>query len=327
MLDRSTVKLIKSVIRKMAFVTIVVGVCALMLVLHLAALDVGRREDWGRQKAGNYFKMRRNYKGALELLINYSTRFGDGTVRASPDKIHSVQLWYEAAAMIKWYISPTEDEYLCKILGNFDNWVFCKDKNLEIKAPCLVYSFGVRNNFQFEDSFGRLGCDVRSFDPSTNMTDHTHNKTVKFYDLGVGPLNTNVFMPTRRGAGVNQTDKGDGPWKLRTLKSIMEMLRQQNKILDVVKIDIKSNLWVVLDNILETGAWRQIRHLLLGFNLYPTHPHKEDYVIFYRTLTKLRERGFVEYFGQTDDALSTQGDHFTVKGRTSFYNFNLLLGD
>lgn len=63
--ERTRVKSIQSVIRKLAFVTIVVGVSALMLVLHTAALDASRRELSWRQKTANQGKMRRNNNGAL----------------------------------------------------------------------------------------------------------------------------------------------------------------------------------------------------------------------------------------------------------------------
>ncbi|XP_071134989.1 uncharacterized protein [Mytilus edulis] len=45
-------------------------------------------------------------------------------------------------------------------------WNVCHDKPYRPPVPCLVYSFGINNDFSFDDFIVKpYGCDVHSFDP------------------------------------------------------------------------------------------------------------------------------------------------------------------
>ncbi|VDI18203.1 Hypothetical predicted protein [Mytilus galloprovincialis] len=45
-------------------------------------------------------------------------------------------------------------------------WNVCHDKPYRPPVPCLVYSFGINNDFSFDDFIVKTyGCDVHSFDP------------------------------------------------------------------------------------------------------------------------------------------------------------------
>ncbi|ELU18121.1 hypothetical protein CAPTEDRAFT_191892 [Capitella teleta] len=63
----------------------------------------------------------------------------------------------------------------------------CEDKTFALKKnDCLVYSFGIRNDWSFDDAlYEKMGCEVHSFDPSIGKEDHMHKPKVYFHNLGL----------------------------------------------------------------------------------------------------------------------------------------------
>jgi hypothetical protein len=57
--------------------------------------------------------------------------------------------------------------------GALDGHKFvCLDKFFKdvAKGECLIYSFGIANDWTFEEGMSRLGCAVRAFDPTIDGT-------------------------------------------------------------------------------------------------------------------------------------------------------------
>lgn len=52
--------------------------------------------------------------------------------------------------------------------------------------------------------------------------------------------------------------------------------------IDVLKIDIESTEWDVLDNLIDTDMLQYIRHLLIEYHFFPTRPPKENYVHYFQ---------------------------------------------
>ncbi|XP_076812207.1 uncharacterized protein LOC143459115 [Clavelina lepadiformis] len=71
------------------------------------------------------------------------------------------------------------------------------------KGKCLVYSFGINNDFSFDDEMAKLGCEVHSFDPSMTLADNSVTNTgVIFHKIGISNEDKN---------------SGFNGWKMRTL--------------------------------------------------------------------------------------------------------------
>ena len=118
---------------------------------------------------------------------------------------------------------------------------------------CIVYSFGINNEWSFDEAMVEYGCDVFAFDPSMNETDHDHSEHIHFYNLGL--------------SDGNYVDSNN--WKLMTLDSIYRMLVPQHgeTVIDYLKIDIGLDEWDALAQIIKEGTLSKVRQLTVEFHL------------------------------------------------------------
>ncbi|XP_046546435.1 probable methyltransferase-like protein 24 [Haliotis rubra] len=166
------------------------------------------------------------------------------------------------------------------------NWHICNDNKFEVKPPCLVYSFGIWNDWSFDDAMGARGCEVHSFDPSIGLKPFDRSKNVHFHDLGLSGEDSDTYVPTKDIYVKKRTT-----WKIRRLKTIMEMLGHTNRHLDYLKIDIETSEWPAVKDIVESGLFSQIRQFSVEWHLFPTYPSRSEYVGIYASVAAMKEQG------------------------------------
>ncbi len=132
----------------------------------------------------------------------------------------------------------------------------CLDTEVAPKAGnCIVYSFGINNEWSFDDNMEKYGCKVYSFDPSMKREDHNRSSAISFYNLGIS----------------YQDKIESNGWKLKTLSSIYSMLKpiHGDVVIDYLKMDIESAEWGAIPDIIKSGMLAKVRQLGVEFHWYP----------------------------------------------------------
>ena len=115
---------------------------------------------------------------------------------------------------------------------------------------CLIYSFGIANDYSFEQALGLLGCKVFTFDPYVRYPPKIA-KNVYFEKLGVA-------------------NRNDPPNLLKTLSSIFSAKNHSNTKITYLKIDIEGNEIDGLDEWLKSGALDNVQQIALEYHLEDT---------------------------------------------------------
>ncbi|XP_064082515.1 probable methyltransferase-like protein 24 isoform X2 [Macrobrachium nipponense] len=135
----------------------------------------------------------------------------------------------------QFYSYFAQKEYQCVNLRWFGSGdgrkAVCMDVEFNlVPGDCHILSFGINNEWSFDDAFARLGCKVYSFDPTMAQEDHQRSENVQFFKLGIGN------MQGRRKIGMGQ--KFDY-FEVDTYEHILDRLGLTNTTIDYLKMDIE----------------------------------------------------------------------------------------
>ncbi|CAC5360713.1 unnamed protein product [Mytilus coruscus] len=249
------------------------GIEYLSALKHLRKLfEAGFRIYWSRQEwSGILWKNKKRTscvyldmvykvcKGLLEStgpIKEYSIKQNSadlGHLRIPEDKELSKLNAKARYALYIRYLTSTQIH--CKEvirLGHITDggWNFCHDKPYRPSFPCFAYSFGINWDFSFDDAVVETyGCDVHSFDPSMNQGDFRRANHIWFHNLGI-----------------SNTTSRKGKWNVSSLKDILKHLNHTSRRVDILKIDVEKMEWESFPNMIQTGALRNTRQLLVEFH-------------------------------------------------------------
>ena len=162
-----------------------------------------------------------------------------------------------AAELYQIYISTIQ--YQCRQIVRFGTttdggWDVCLDKQFRPSSQCLVYSFGINDNWSFDEEISTIfGCKVFSFDPSLDLANHTHSPGVQFYRMGISGNDT-----------IKQGERN--PWILRSLKTILNNFGHLDRKIDILKMDVEFAEWEALPNMIATGVLKNVVQLYIEFH-------------------------------------------------------------
>jgi len=173
----------------------------------------------------------------------------------------SVKNMSEPEAMEKFYkFLAFPHQGVCKVLKRIGGkWLtahsaiqvdgdkfICLD-SIIMKAPCLIYTFGIADDWTFEDLMDDMGCTV-----------FAHDHTVTF--------------PEKRGKDTHFVKLGLGDQKdMDTLGNIMEKNGHGNTTIEYLKIDIEGHELTGLPQWLASSALDNVNQLALELHMGELH--------------------------------------------------------
>jgi hypothetical protein len=125
----------------------------------------------------------------------------------------------------------------CANIVKAGDWAVCQDAPRPVSPPCLVYSFGIANDFAFDDYWGNFGCEVHAFDPTLPAAPPFASKNVIFHFFG---------LSGEEGSGAADFSDpvyGSVIHPLHTLDKIVTMLGHSARTIDILKIDCEGCEW------------------------------------------------------------------------------------
>jgi hypothetical protein len=191
----------------------------------------------------------------------------------------------------------------------------CIDPKIAPKpGKCLVYSFGINNEWSFDEKMSRYGCEVFAFDPSMGMDHHDHIPgNVHFYNWGLG-----------------DKDEFDHHlnWTFRSLSSIYDELsyRHGRKIIDYLKIDIEYSEWMALPEVIDSGMMSYVRQLGMEIHL-DNNASLKQHVYWAKLLRTIEKMGMVRFDSEYNPWFVGNFTKFPLTGSLGYeiawYNSNL----
>ncbi|XP_071536205.1 probable methyltransferase-like protein 24 [Panulirus ornatus] len=127
----------------------------------------------------------------------------------------------------------------------------CLDKRFNIvPGNCVVLSFGINNEWSFEDDMDRLGCEVYAFDPTMGMDDHKRSPNVQFFKLGIS--NFQGHRKIRNNMRKSDLDSYQS-FPVDRYENIVERLGLSGRPIDYVKLDVELSELDFLQDILNNS--------------------------------------------------------------------------
>ena len=145
-----------------------------------------------------------------------------------------------------WRGGSTDGErYLC--MDNFFEDVRNK--------KCLIYSFGIADDYSFEKEMGSIGCTVHAFDPTIDLTPKP-SKNVFFHKIGLSHYKGNMEVTVNHDG-----NRKSEPLPVTTLKDAIQENGDHEKEITYVKVDIESSEIKAIPQWIQSGVLKNVRQI------------------------------------------------------------------
>lgn len=177
-------------------------------------------------------------------------------------------------------------------------------------TKCLVYSFGIANEWDFEDGMASVfGCEVHAFDPTTAFVGvhRAHNvEDVHFHYTGLGHTTSTEQTSSTSNIPVQHDGTyGELGGNFLTLGSIVRQLSHEHRRINILKIDCEGCEWrslyelsqhdsAILDNV--CNIYLEL-HFTTTLNVR-THSDLKYVAFFWEEY--IQKRGFKFWFVHTN---------------------------
>lgn len=135
-----------------------------------------------------------------------------------------------------------------------------------IQPTCVVYSFGIAYNWIFDDVMLNKGCHVYSYDPSMNVGKHSRRPGFHLFEpIGIGSY-------TGFHKGISTLYGGKRSYPVYTLEDLMK--RNNHTHIDLIRMDVESAEWDILENWKENNMFDRFDQLLMEIHMWKTRGEK-----------------------------------------------------
>lgn len=152
-----------------------------------------------------------------------------------------------------------------QVKASWEQHSFCTSdlvsRDKEDAPPCLVYSFGINDNIEWESKMAStFGCEVYAFDPTSKKLNATPAKNVYFHKLGLQGVGSDVSATNAR-----QYDAID-PKRLRGFGEIIEKMGHKGRDIDVLRLDCEGCEYGVLNQLACSGDSNHVKQMMIEFH-------------------------------------------------------------
>ncbi|KAL7647897.1 UNVERIFIED_CONTAM: hypothetical protein RMT77_001507 [Armadillidium vulgare] len=178
-----------------------------------------------------------------------------------------------------------------------------------VPGNCNVLSFGISNEWSFDDAIYKLGCVVYAFDPTMGREDHDRTPGIHFFNLGLSDFS-------------GMTKIGGKTCKVETYANILKKLNLTGKKIDYLKMDIEGseinffrdvfiNYPHLLDNVKQLGV--EIHPGMTSLSTIWPNTKMNNFNIFWTIMHRLECQGFklMHY-----EANRVKSNHYQIGNRT-----------
>ena len=191
----------------------------------------------------------------------------------------------------------------------------CLDVSVAPKAgKCLVYSFGINNEWSFDDAMSQYGCQVYAFDPSMKKESFNRSASIHFFNFGLSS---------------EERTNGKG-WQFRTLASTIRLLKPKHGdvVIDYLKMDIEYDEWVVLPQIINSGLLNaKVRQLAVEIHL-PVEDSLTNLRRRFQLIRSIEDQGWIRFDSKANPWYTGPFKRLNISGSRGYeiawYNSNLI---
>ena len=223
------------------------------------------------------------------------------------DHFHSIMAFplQTACHVGKWFSlrnwlacgSTDGERYVC-----MDN--FYRDIHDE---KCIVYSFGISEDYNIEQKLGSIGCIVHAYDPTVDLPTSLA-KNVNFNNVGLGH-----FTGNKKIAVIQNNHTVSKSFPVMTLKDIIKKNGDLGKEITYVKVDVESSEIKAIPEWIQSGILQNVRQIGIELHTGKMHFHKSKRArvakILLKAISQLYDMGFRHISYDPNTCVGKRQDH------------------
>lgn len=136
--------------------------------------------------------------------------------------------------------------------------LICMDKLYPFlkNDSCLVYSFGLSDNWDFEIFMANAGCTVHAYDPTSQVIrpKNSFHPNIHYHQIGLGHTNGKVHLHSLHSGDTEEIE-------IQTLDTLIDSNGDQDKIISYLKVDIEGSEIQSLKQWLSSGVLKKIQQI------------------------------------------------------------------